>query len=179
MSEIDNRLVTRYRGGDRGAGAALYQRHGRRVKAYLRRSGFSSHDADDLAQEIFMKAFRSINTFDPARGAFATWLGAIARNAARKAWRTVARPGDFDPHLAGEVFAAAADDDPAAREELQILKGCVAQLDEDHRGLVRMRYYDAMTTRGIAAGTGIPEATVRLRLDEAMGLLVACMRKKN
>ncbi len=179
MSEIDNRLVARYRGGDRGAGAALYERHSRRVKAYLLRSGFSSHDADDLAQEVFMKTLRSIGTFDPARGGFTTWLGAIARNAARKAWRQVARPGDFDPHLAGEVFAAGADDDPAAREEVRMLKECIGQLDEDRRALVDLRYRDAMTTRGIATETGIPESTVRLRLDEAMGLLVACMRKKN
>lgn len=178
MSEADDRLVALYLAGDREAGSRLYELHGRRVKAYLLRSGFSAVDADDLTQDIFLRVFRSLHTFDPERGAFGTWLRAVARNGARRAWQKVGSPDDFDPKLAEEVFETNAQEDPALREEIDILKECVSGLAEHYRMLVELRYYKSMTTRGISGRTGTAESTVRLRLEEAMGLLLECMRKK-
>lgn len=156
---------------------ALYAAHGRRVKAYFVRCGFSPADADDRTQEVFLRAFRSAGTFDPARGAAGAWLAAIARNVARRYWSRP-KPADFDPELAEEVFAAASNpgESPEVREEIDAVRACVESLPPELGQIVRLRYVEARTTRGIAAAVGMPEATVRSRLAEAMGALRQCLR---
>ena len=65
---------------DDAAFAALHAAHARHVKAFFLRCGFGAADADDLTQETFVLAFRGLSMFDPARGEFRPWVGAIARN---------------------------------------------------------------------------------------------------
>ena len=75
----DDLLVGEARRGDRGAFAELVRRHERRVYGLVFRMVRDHSDADDLAQEVFLMAFRSIGSF--RRGAaFSTWLHRIAVN---------------------------------------------------------------------------------------------------
>jgi RNA polymerase sigma-70 factor (ECF subfamily) len=151
-----------------------------RVRAYLLRSGFGPADADDLAQETFLRAFRSLATFEVERGSFVRWLGAIARNVARRRWHRRREPDSFDPELAEEMFAAPDNpgESPEAREEFQAVRACVDALPAELARIVRLRYVEGRTTRGVSAAAGLPEATVRLRLKEACALLAECLRGK-
>ena len=180
MNERDVQLVSRCLAGDGPAQQELYGAHARRVAAYLFRSGFARADADDLLQETFARAFRSLHTFDASKGALAAWLATIARNVARRRWSRRPQPDHFDPELAGDVLEAA--DNPglaaADREEIDALRGCIEQLPAERARIVRLRYVEGRTTRGVAAGAGIPESTVRLRLAEAHGRLAQCLRSK-
>ena len=180
MNSEDRHLIERGLAGEAPAHAELHARHGGRVVAYFLRSGFSATDAEDLCQEVFLRAFRSLATFDADKGALATWLGAIARNVARRRWARRAQPDSFDPELAEEMFAAADNPghSPEAREELQAVRDCVEALPAELGRIVRLRYVEGRTTRGVAAATGIPEATVRSRLTECRGLLERCLRGK-
>ncbi len=173
-------LVRRARDGEQQAFRTLYRLHAPRVKGYLRRSGFRDAEADDLTQEAFVRVFRSLETFDETRGRFATWLGTIARNVARRQWSRRAQPDDFDPDLADEMFSAPydRDRDAAHREELDAVRGCIAKLPLELRNLVELRYVQALTTRALSARLSIPEATVRLRLKEAQALLAGCLRSR-
>jgi RNA polymerase sigma-70 factor (ECF subfamily) len=173
-------LVRRARDGEQQAFGTLYRLHAPRVKGYLRRSGFRDAEADDLTQETFARVFRSLETFDESRGRFATWLGTIARNVARRQWSRRAQPDDFDPELADEMFSAPydRDRDAAHREEVQAVRGCIAKLPVELRNLVELRYVQALTTRALSARLSIPEATVRLRLKEAQALLLGCLRSQ-
>jgi len=159
---------------------SLHAAHAGRIRAYFLRSGFPDSDADDLTQETFIRAFKSIRTFDPDRGSFRTWLAAIARNVARKRWGQRAAPDHFDPEIAEDVFAAPDNrtGSAEAREEIDALSECIDALPANLARVVHLRYVQAMTTRGVAAETGIPEATVRLRLSEALALLEGCLRAK-
>ena len=167
--------------GNQAACGALYDANARWVAAYFLRSGFARADADDLVQETFVRAFRSLETFDAARGPFRPWLAAIARNAARRRWSARPRPEDFDPELAEKVLTSP-DDDPAGaagrREEIDTVRQCVQTLPQDLQRVVRLRYVDGQTTRGIAAETKIAEATVRLRIEEARRRIEECLRGK-
>ena len=180
MSEGDGQLISRALAGEGSAYEGLYEAHARRIMAYLLRSGFARADADDLLQETFLRAFRSLGTFDDARGSFRTWVSAIARNVARKHWQRRSEAEDFDPELAEDVLVAA--DNPtetaAAREEMDAVGECVAALPEELRRIVRLRYVEGRTTRGVAAAAGIPEATVRLRLKEAHARLQQCLKAR-
>lgn len=177
-------LISRCLMGDAAACEALYRRHAGKPMAYFRRSGFRLADAEDLTQDTFVRALRSLHTFDAAKGRFDAWLAAIARNVARRRWHKRKRSGHYDMQLAELALEAGDDpvDDPAsalqAREEDQALRDCIASLPEDLAHLVRMRYVDAMTTRGIAAAAALPEATVRLRLGEALAALERCLKGK-
>ena len=179
MNESDQHLISRCLAGDDAAAESLYRRHAGRVAAYLLRSGFDWADVEDLTQAVFYRAFRSLGTFDAARGGFRTWLGAIARNAARKQWSGRAG-GSFDPELADEMFAAADNpgQSPEALEEAEAVRACVSALPEQLARVVRLRYVDGLTTRGIAESTQMPEATVRLRLSQALGSLKTCLKAK-
>ena len=180
MDRNESELIARAAAGEDAAFQALYAGAAGRVRAYLRRSGFAPHDADDLAQETFLRAFKSIRTFDPQRGSFPSWVGAIARNVARRRWRRRAEPDSFDPDLAEEMFPAADNPSasPEAREEIEAVRACVDALPAELARVVRLRYVDGRTTRGIGAATGLPEATVRLRLKEAGAILAQCLKEK-
>ena len=166
--------------GDPAACGALYDANARWIKVYLLRSGFSQADADDLVQETFMRVFRSLGTFDAARGPFRPWLAAIARNAARKRWSARKRPENLDPELAEDVLAAP--DDPRGsaelHEEIDAVRQCVQSLPDDLRRVVHLRYVDGLATRGIAAEIRLAEATVRLRIEEARRRIEKCLRSK-
>lgn len=166
--------------GDAAACGALYDANARWVKVYFLRSGFSQADADDLVQETFTRAFRSLETFDAGRGPFRPWLAAIARNAARKRWSARKRPENFDPELAEDVLAGTDDPHGSAelREEIAAVRLCVAALPDDLRRVVSLRYIDGLTTRGIAAEVRLAEATVRLRIEEARRRIEQCLRGK-
>ena len=99
---------------------------------------------------------------------------------ARKQWSRRPPPDHFDPELAEETLGVADNPGKAAaeQEEIDALRECIGRLSETLRHVVHLRYVDGRTTRGIAAETGIAEATVRLRLGEARAKLRNCLRSK-
>jgi RNA polymerase sigma-70 factor (ECF subfamily) len=175
----DRELIDRCIDGDNEAFERLYAEHAGSVMAYLLRSGFAQADADDLIQEIFIRAARSLRTFDPARGSFRQWLSAIARNAARRQWTRRVGGERFDPELADQMFASPDNptSTPEAREQLDAVASCVARLPEEVRRIVELRYVHGLTTRAIADETGVPESTIRLRLTEARDMIEAWLKE--
>jgi len=180
MGEPDASLVGRALSGQAEAYEGLWRAHAGRVTAYFLRSGFGQADADDLAQESFARAFRSLATFDPQKGPFGGWLSAIARNVARRYWSERKEADHFDAELADDVLGVEANPgmEAAAREEVEALRQCIAALPGELSRLVRLRYVDGRTTRGVAAAAEMPEATVRLRLGEAHEQLLRCLKGK-
>ena len=180
VDDATAQLISRCLGGDQAAYETLYRNSAGRVAAYFARSGFDASQTDDLTQETFLRAFRSLGGFDANRGAFPVWLGTIARNVARRHWRRRAGADTFDPELADEMFAAPrqADGTPEAREEFAAISGCVELLAAELAGIVRLRYVRGLTTRGIAREAGMPEATVRGRLEDALKRLERCLKGK-
>jgi RNA polymerase sigma-70 factor (ECF subfamily) len=177
MSQRDPDIIARCLDGETEAFEELYAAHAGRVKAFLLRSGFSANDADDQTQEVFLRVYKSLKTYDPDRGAFRPWLGAVVRNVARRYWSKRKGPEDFDPHLAMQMFAAPDGESAADREERNALQQAIKELDGEHAAIVRMRYVDGLTTRAIGERVGMPEATVRLRLGEAKSKLAVCMKR--
>lgn len=180
MDKQQRQLIDEALSGDPAACGELYDDNARWVKVYFLRSGFAQADADDLVQETFARAFRSLVTFDAGRGPFRPWLAAIARNAARKRWSARQSPENFDPELAEDVLAAPDDTRGSAelREEIDAVRQCIAALPDDLRRVISLRYVEGLTTRGIAAEVDLAEATVRLRIDDARRRIEQCLRGK-
>lgn len=78
----DEELALALKQGDETAFRDLFERHSRAIVACMFRPALPAAEAEDLAQEVFLRVFRAIKLFEPARGSFKAWLFAIARNVA-------------------------------------------------------------------------------------------------
>ena len=179
-TQPDGQLIERIAQGDQEAFDAFYAARAGRVRAYFQRCGFKSFDVEDLTQETFIRAYRSIETFDPDKGKAGAWLGAIARNLARSHWSRRSAGEPFDSQLAEAMYADP--DNPSdtaqTREELDALADCIRQLPAMLALLVRLRYVEGRTTRGVAQAASMAESTVRARLEEAHSALARCLGGK-
>jgi RNA polymerase sigma-70 factor (ECF subfamily) len=158
----------------------LYAAHARRVKVYFLRSGFGQAEADDLTQDTFIRVHKSLSTFNPQRGRFGVWVSAIAKNVARRKWSARKQAAPLDPEMAEEILSGG--DNPraaaAAQEEIDAVRDCIRLLDEELQQIIRLRYVQGLTTRGMGRQLEMPEATVRLRLKEACGHVQRCLQTK-
>ena len=73
-------LVRRCLDGDHAAWAELVAAQQRRVYALCYRFTGSSHDAEDLTQDVFIKLYANLQSFDAAKGSFPTWIATLTRN---------------------------------------------------------------------------------------------------
>ena len=73
-------LVRRCCAGDAAAWEEIVQTYNRRIYNICYRFAGSANDAEDLTQEVFIKIFQTLQSFDETQGAFTTWLNRVARN---------------------------------------------------------------------------------------------------
>lgn len=180
VDDPTSELISQCLDGDAMAFEALYLEYAGRVAGYLARSGFVPADVQDLTQETFIRVFKSLHTFDSRRGSFRVWLSMIAKNVARRRWSHRTQGELFDPALAESLLVAPLNpaDTPQVREEMQGVRDCIAELPDELERVVRLRYVEGRTTRGIASAMDIPEATVRLRLEQGRKRIADCLRAK-
>lgn len=177
--DAEKRLLERLRMRDEAAFNELVRRHEGRVFRLLVRMLGDRAEAEDLAQEVFITVFKSIETFrgDSELG---TWIYRIAANhsknrvkylgrRARSAQRTF---DEIDPaHAGGEALAAekiARPDELAQGHEVEgMLKRALAALDPEQREVLVLRDLENLTYEEIQTITGLAEGTVKSRLHRA------------
>lgn len=156
-------LVRRAQRGDRGAFGVLYERHVGLVHGLLLANG-ESEEVDDLMQDVFFTAMDRLATLrDP--NAFAGWLCAIARNAARMARRRRVR---LVP-LGDDAAAAAAGGEPDM--DGATVLAAIRSLPDAYRETLILRLVEGMSGSEIAARTGLTAGSVRVNLHRGMAML--------
>lgn len=179
----DEALVERSLDGDRDAFEALVRRHQRGVVNYIYRLTGLRDGAADLAQEVFLKVYLSLASFDP-RYRFATWLYRIASNCAidqlrRRQVRTLSlsEPADGSDDGPPPPTPAGTDPDPhdvmRLRELEARLDRAIAELPTAYRQLILLRHRHHQRYDEIARITGLPLGTVKNRIFRARGILRA------
>jgi RNA polymerase sigma-70 factor (ECF subfamily) len=159
----DEDLMAAVASGDEAALAALIDRYAASVHAYLFRHSGNREDADDLLQETWVRVARSAKRFDTARR-FRSWIYGIATHLARDLFRRrmtkerVLRTLAMNPPATPAV-------DSADRGEL---RGRIAELPENMRAVLLLRYYEGMTEAEMADALEIPRGTVKSRLHAAL-----------
>lgn len=163
-------MVGRARDGDRAAYSALVAVHQQvafRV-AYLVTG--SAPDAEDAAQEGFVKAYRSLHRFDTGRE-FRPWLLTIVANEARNRRRSTGRRLAYETRavrVAPPPPGLTPAEEAEASETRRMLLDAVNRLPEPERLVVGLRYFLELTEAETAAAAGIPRGTVKSRMWRAM-----------
>ncbi len=163
----DHGLVSAVLGGDRDAFRALVEREQVAVyRACLRILG-RPHDAEDVAQESFLMAYRSLGSYR-GEGALGGWLMRIAT---RQAFRRLGQRREA-AELPAELPAGAAGADPVAAalsgERQRAVRLAVAALGEPYREVVALRFFGEMSLDEIARATNRPLGTVKTHLRRGL-----------
>jgi RNA polymerase sigma-70 factor (ECF subfamily) len=123
--------------------------------------------ADEVAQETFVRAWRHAATYDVRRGRVATWLLTIARNLAIDHAR-LRRPTPVDPDVIASELDIAQEEAPLDVGERERVRRAVAALPDDQRRALVLAMYAGKTAREIAELDGVPLGTVKTRIRAAM-----------
>ncbi|MFE1465507.1 RNA polymerase sigma factor [Streptomyces nigra] len=153
-------LVARARAGDREAFAALYFEHYRAVYAFLLVRTRNRHLAEDLTQEVFVRALRRIGTFHWQGTAFAGWLTTIAKNLwldelgrGRTRWETPVAEFDDprDTHRGTEALVLRELDAVEAQETVHT---ALHRLNPHQRHCLELRFLDELSAQETALAMG-------------------------
>ena len=174
--QADEALVAEARRGNVGAFGELVERHQDALFNGICRRVRQREDAEDLTQEVFVKAFRNIARFE-GRSSFYTWLYSIAINvvishrrklgARRHASTFSLDGGDGDRPLDVADHAATPDVASQHHEMGERIEQAIAQLDEEHRTIVVLRDIEGFDYEAIGKLLGCPQGTVKSRLHRA------------
>jgi RNA polymerase sigma-70 factor (ECF subfamily) len=163
-------LIQRCLRGDQSAWERIVRLHWRRVFNVAYKFVGRHDEAEDLTQDIFLKVFKSLGTFD-RRANFQTWLVSVSRNlcidhyrSVRKERQTIDRDVD-----AQELSPASVEPGPIAALEQQdrvsLLREAIAGLPDSLRTAVVMRDIQELSYQEIAARLQLPEGTVKSRIN--------------
>lgn len=182
----DSSLVARCLRGDETAWEELVRLNTRKVYGLCYRFTGSGSEAQDLTQEVFLRVFRTIRTFRSSEGSFGTWLARVTRNLLIDHYRRTRQERVTDsiedqlPVLeeTGAAVAARPDQAVAGREASEILQITLQKLSPDLREAVILRDLQEMEYREIAEVLGIPEGTVKSRINRGRAELGRLLRKQ-
>ena len=166
----EHELIRRARAGDEDAFAELVETHAGRVYGALRRFGLDPREADEVAQEVFLRAWRGLARFEE-RSQFSTWLYRIAFNEAHRRLGRRATP-QVDPIPDREDPVASAPAPPELGPEAQTLdrefertlEQALDRLPADRRAAVVLRDIEGLSTHDAAEVAGVREAAFKSRL---------------
>lgn len=176
QDDTDQQLVQRVQAGDRSAFNLLVLKYQHRVLKLVGRFVSDAAEAEDVAQEAFIKAYRALASF---RGdsAFYTWLYRIAINTAKNALvSSRRRPVDFDLDLQdpeqydrhAKLKDADTPEGVLLTEEIrQVVENAMEQLPEDLRTAIVLRELEGLSYEEIAEAMDCPVGTVRSRIFRA------------
>jgi RNA polymerase sigma-70 factor (ECF subfamily) len=172
VTEDEGSLIDRSRNGDPAAFAALVRLHQRMIYSLTYRMSGSSADADDLAQETFIRAYQSLGTY---RGGsrFSSWLYRIALNLCLT-WRSrEKRRGETDLEWTESGVGT-----PAADGQGERVQQALNRLPPKQRAAVVLTVFDGMTHAEAASVLGCAEKTLSWRLFMARRRLGQLLREE-
>jgi len=183
--DLDARLVERCLGGDETAWEDLVRVHTRRVYAICYRFIGRDSDAQDLTQDVFLRVFKSLKSFRAGEGSFSVWLTRLTRNLLIDHYRRTKLERASDsiedqlPVLEqSTAMESRTEGMLAGREAGELLQSALAKLSPELRETVILRDLEELEYREIAQVLGVPEGTVKSRLNRGRAELARILRRQ-
>lgn len=184
-------LVRRCIAGDAVAWEEIVQRYHRRIYNLCYRFAGSADDAQDLTQEVFIRMYRTLNSYDVGRGAFMTWVTTLTRNLLVDHFRKTKHD-----RLTDSLDASASNDPDAmplsdripdggpapdtgvqSRETRDAVHQALQKLSPELRESVILRDLQDMDYREIATVLKVPEGTVKSRINRGRAELARLLQR--
>ena len=166
--------------GDRQAYALLVEEYKNPIYNLAYRMTSNSQDAEDIAQEIFLRSFRELHRYDTNRSFF-TWLYTISLNLIRNHLKKTDRKTDFRNMETlsdisaldkKKVVSSEADDlNESRRERENQLEICLQKLSPELRELLVLRFYQNLSFEVISEITGLSQSAVKMRVYRGLAAL--------
>jgi len=170
----DEEIARLVQGGDVESFGLLMERYQGKMTRYARKFLFHGEDVQDLVQEVFIKAYVNIQSFDPGRR-FSPWLYRIAHNAFINAVRKKKRERisflDLDTLFPHPVAAETSDRHASEQDLHRMLDQYLGQLPAKYREPLILFYYEELNYQEISDTLQIPIATVGVRIWRGRAML--------
>ena len=190
-AQVVGLLVRRCIGGDAVAWEEIVQRYHRRIYNVCYRFAGDADSAQDLTQEVFIKMYRTLSTYDSGKGAFMTWVTTITRNLLVDHFRktkgdrmTDSLDGPVSEHedaqpLSAQIADAGLPPDAhvASRETREMVHLALQKLSPELREAVILRDLQDMDYREIATALRVPEGTVKSRINRGRAELARLLQR--
>ncbi len=181
--DADGALVSRCLHGDGSAWEALVRSHSRLIYGTCYRFTGDAEQAHDLTQEVFLRVFRSLRTFDAAAGGFRTWLLRLTRNLLIDHYRQNRKHRVLDALEPQETLivdtsgpSSRSDYALRRREASEMLSQALGRLSGELREAVILRDLQELEYRDIAEVLDVPEGTVKSRINRGRRELARHLR---
>jgi RNA polymerase sigma-70 factor (ECF subfamily) len=172
-------LIRRCLDGEGAAWEEIVRLHNRRIYNICYRFTGKPEDAEDLTQEVFIKVYRTLSTYDLQKGTFTTWVTTVTRNLLVDHFRksklerlsdSMDAPagGDEDAPALGEQIAdhrAGPEEGVATKETQKMVQDALQKLSPDLREALILRDLQDMDYKDIAQALRVPEGTVKSRIN--------------
>ena len=183
-------LVRRCVAGDATAWEEIVQTYNRRIYNICFRFAGSAADAEDLAQEVFIKMYRTLASYDSSKGAFVTWVTTITRNLLVDHFRKTKQDRITDsldatsPHEDAQPLSEQIQDQSAPpdqhvrrREASEAIHAALSRLSPELREAVILRDLQDFDYREIATVLKVPEGTVKSRINRGRAELARLLQR--
>jgi len=187
-------IVRRSMNGDSGAWAEMVRAHQKRVYGLCYRFTGNAADAEDLTQDVFLKIYVNLNSFDATRGSLPVWITTMTRNLLVDNFRRTRnhratssldegwdQAEDLRPHLSAADRLADAGPSPhesAAQNELKkMVQKALMKVSVELREAVILRDLQELDYKEIAQVLAIPEGTVKSRISRGRAELARLLER--
>ncbi|MBI5743279.1 MAG: sigma-70 family RNA polymerase sigma factor [Elusimicrobia bacterium] len=176
LAAQENRLVSRFLGGDAEAFSGLVELYKDRVHQFIICILGPDREAEDIAQEVFIQVYKSLAGFR-SEASFSTWVYSVARNVCRRRLRDRGRAGALFADTGSESGLKLPDTLPLPdasfekKEAGGLVRAAVEALSPLHRSVIFLSCWERLSYEEIAGALDIPVGTVRSRIHNAMAAL--------
>lgn len=166
----DEELAVSVQKGDKEKFGVLMERYEQKLSRYCRKFFFGQHNIEDMVQEVFLKAYQNIRSFDADRK-FSSWIYRIAHNvfvnSLRKKSRNPLYFFDFDTLIPHPVYEDNVQEEFDREKMIKIIDKELKNLKPSYREILILYYVEDLDYKEIADILHVPTGTVGIRLKRA------------